>query len=119
MQEDAHEYLRQLIDCMHEEIIKHSRKAGDKAEKSAEKSSLIQQVFGGTLCNMLACNKCGYKSKTYNAFQDLSLEIGGGISSLPQALAAFTKGEVLSKGNEWTCGGCKKKVQVRQAEQRV
>ncbi|RYY82578.1 hypothetical protein EON63_12995 [archaeon] len=71
LQEDAHEYLRQLIDCMHEEIIKHNRKINsDKSvDKSVEKSSLIQQIFGGTLCNMLACNKCGYKSKTYNSFQ--------------------------------------------------
>lgn len=78
-QEDAHEYLRQLLDCMHEEILKANQiKTSDG--KIAE-TTLISRVFGGYLRNELKCSKCAYSSKTYNHFQDLSLEITGAISS--------------------------------------
>jgi ubiquitin carboxyl-terminal hydrolase 36/42 len=78
-QEDAHEYLRQLLDCMHEEILKANNvKISDG--KVAE-TTLISRVFGGSLRNELKCLSCRFSSKTYNHFQDLSLEISGGISS--------------------------------------
>lgn len=78
-QEDAHEYLRQLLDCMHEEILKANNvKTSDG--KVAE-TTLISRVFGGSLRNELKCLSCRFSSKTYNHFQDLSLEISGGISS--------------------------------------
>lgn len=78
-QEDAHEYLRQLLDCMHEEILKANHiKTSDG--KIAE-TTLISQVFGGYLQNELKCPLCRYSSKTFNHFQDLSLEICGGITS--------------------------------------
>ena len=108
-QEDAHEYLRQLLDCMHEEILKaNGRKLSDG--KIAE-TTLICRVFGGYLCNELSCSQCSYSSKTFNLFQDLSLEVSGGISSVAGALKAFIKPEKLSSGNEWKCDGCSKKVQ--------
>ena len=78
-QEDAHEYLRQLLDCMHEEILK-SRNIKTCDGKIAE-TTLISRVFGGYLLSELQCSKCKYSSKTYNHFQDLSLEVSGGISS--------------------------------------
>lgn len=78
-QEDAHEYLRHLLDCMHEEILKvNNVKISDG--KVAE-TTLISRVFGGSLRNELKCLSCRFSSKTYNHFQDLSLEISGGISS--------------------------------------
>lgn len=78
-QEDAHEYLRQLLDCMHEEILKANNvKTSDG--KIAE-TTLISRVFGGYLCSELKCPKCAYSSQSYNHFQDLSLEVSGGISS--------------------------------------
>jgi ubiquitin carboxyl-terminal hydrolase 36/42 len=108
-QEDAHEYLRQLIDCMHEEILKaNGVKLGDKRAET----TLINRVFGGKLQNALVCPKCAYSSKTFNDYQDLSLEITGGISSVSESLKAFTRSEVLGRGNEWSCEGCKRKVQA-------
>lgn len=78
-QEDAHEYLRQLLDCMHEEILKANNiKSSDG--KVAE-TTLISRVFGGYIRNELKCLSCNYSSKTYNHFQDLSLEVSGSINS--------------------------------------
>ena len=109
-QEDAHEYLRQLLDCMHEEVLKaHNLKTSDG--KIAE-TSMISRVFGGYLCNTLTCTQCKYISKTYNHFQDLSLDIGHGVKSIAGAIDIFTKPEFLTAGNEWKCEKCKMKVKV-------
>lgn len=116
-QEDAHEYLRQLLDTMHEEVLKANRlKISDG--KPAE-TSFISRVFGGYLCNTLTCSQCGYASKTYNHFLDLSLEIQKGVQSIQDAIQQFTKPEQLSHGNEWSCDGCKRKVKVRQCRDGV
>lgn len=109
-QEDAHEYLRQLLDCMHEEILKaHNIKTSDG--KIAE-TTFISRVFGGYLRNELKCSVCTFSSKTYNHFLDLSLEVTGGVSDVTSALKAFIKIEKLSSGNEWFCDQCKKKVKA-------
>lgn len=109
-QEDAHEFLRLLLDCMHEELLKlNSVKLSDG--KIAE-TTFISRIFGGYLCNRLSCSKCNYSSKTYNHFQDLSLDVGGGIKSVSDSIHSFIKPEKLSSGNEWLCDGCKNKVQA-------
>lgn len=109
-QEDAHEYLRQLLDCMHEDILK-SRGLKASSGKVAE-TTLISRVFGGYLCNELKCSSCQYSSKTYNHFQDISLDVFHGIKSVDDAVSSFIRPERLGSGNEWLCGGCNKKVQV-------
>jgi ubiquitin carboxyl-terminal hydrolase 36/42 len=110
-QEDAHEYLRQLLDFMHEEVLKAN---GIKiSQGKIAETTVFSRTFGGELCNKLSCSRCGYSSETFNHFQDLSLEINAGISSVKDAIASFTKPEFLSHGNEWNCSGCKTKVKVR------
>ena len=109
-QEDAHEYLRQLLDCMHEDILK-SKGLKISSGKITE-TTLISRIFGGYLRNELTCSSCKYSSKTYNHFQDLSLDVVNGIKSINAAINAFTRPEILGTGNEWKCDGCHKKVQV-------
>jgi len=107
-QEDAHEYLRHLVDCMHEEMLKaHKVKLADG--KIAE-TTFISRVFGGNLCSELRCPKCPYVSRTFNYFQDLSLDVTSGISSVESSLKLFSKTEQLTVGNEWKCDGCKRRV---------
>jgi ubiquitin carboxyl-terminal hydrolase 36/42 len=110
-QEDAHEYMRQLIDTMNEEILKsHNLKLSDG---KITQTTMISRVFGGNLCNILSCPKCSYQSKTFNHFQDLSLDINKqGINSVDAAIKSFTTVEYLSQGNEWKCEKCKQKVKV-------
>lgn len=109
-QEDAHEYLVQLLDCMHEEILKaNSVKLSDG--RIAE-TTVISRIFGGYLCNELRCPSCKFCSKTYNHYQSLSLDVNSGISSINSALHAFLKPEQLTSGNEWKCEGCNKKVKA-------
>jgi ubiquitin carboxyl-terminal hydrolase 36/42 len=109
-QEDAHEYLRKLIDCFHEEFLKLLGVVSK--DPTVLETSMIFQIFGGTLRNELLCPRCQYSSRTYNSFLDLSLELTKGVTSVRAALQAFTQPERLSSGNEWNCDGCKQKVQV-------
>lgn len=118
-QEDAHEYLRTLIDTMNNDILKVNRLPifGGQTTPSPGSiniydTTLISRIFTGKLCNILSCNKCKYRSKTWNSFQDISLNIGARIQSINDAIDLFTKSEQLERGNEWFCDGCKKKVLV-------
>lgn len=109
-QEDAHEYLRQLLDVMHEEVLKaNGLKTSDG--KKAE-TTFISRIFGGHLSNTLTCSKCQFVSETRNHFLDLSLEIRQNVTSVEAALAAFTKQEQLSAGNEWKCEKCLQRVRA-------
>jgi ubiquitin carboxyl-terminal hydrolase 36/42 len=109
-QEDAHEYMRQLLDYMNEEILKGNNLKPSNG-KIAE-TSFISRVFGGYLCNTLKCPNCSFCSKTYNHFQDLSLDLKQGINSVEDAIRYFTKSEQLTNGNEWKCEKCSKKVRA-------
>lgn len=110
-QEDAHEYLRQLIDCMHEEQLKAGHMKFSTHGKLCE-TTLMSRLFGGYFRNELRCSCCGYVSRTYNQFLDLSLEVMKNVSSVTDALNGFQRKEVLGKGNEWKCEKCNKKVQA-------
>ncbi len=109
-QEDAHEYLITLLDCLKEEILKVN--GVRLCDGEIADSTYISRIFGGSYCNQLKCTKCKYKSITYNNFLDLSLNVGGGINSIKAGIDSFCKEERLSSGNEWKCDGCKKKVQA-------
>jgi len=95
---------------MHEEILKANRIRTSDGKIS--ETSLICRIFGGYLQNHLKCPQCPYSSRTYNHFQDLSLEISGQINSVEEALSEYSRPEKLGTGNEWACEGCKKRVLV-------
>jgi ubiquitin carboxyl-terminal hydrolase 36/42 len=109
-QEDAHEYMRQLLDYMNEEILKGNNLKPSNG-KIAE-TTFISRVFGGYLCNTLKCPNCLFCSKTFNHFQDLSLDLKQGINNIDEAIKHFTKSEQLTNGNEWKCEKCLKKVKA-------
>lgn len=110
-QEDAHEFLRYFLDSMHEEMLRANGLKSSSSDKIVN-TTLIGRVFGGYLRNEMCCSVCAHKSRTYNAFQDLSLDITASRNSLNECIKAFTRPETLGKGNEWMCEKCKRKVQV-------
>jgi hypothetical protein len=54
-QEDAHEYLRQLLDTMHEEVLKANRVK--LSDGKVSETTFVGRVFGGDLCNELRCKQ--------------------------------------------------------------
>ena len=117
-QEDAHELLVHLLDQMHEGEL---NAAGINPQASGwrdrlplprlDETTFIHRIFGGYLRSQLKCNKCGYKSNTYDPFLDLALEVSKKhIDSLSSAFREFTQKETLDSNNRWKCSGCKKNV---------
>ncbi|KIY71385.1 cysteine proteinase [Cylindrobasidium torrendii FP15055 ss-10] len=86
-QQDAHEFMRILLDAMRMEefdVIK-KRQPPQPTKKQRHKTSveddeeklisLSDMLFGGKLTSILVCQKCKHVSQTYEDFNDLSLSI--------------------------------------------
>ncbi|KAF7311801.1 USP domain-containing protein [Mycena indigotica] len=89
-QQDAHEFLRILLDAMGMEELDAIKKTAPPQPQSISKRrrrvsvpkpaddapmSLADMIFGGKLASILVCQKCKHVSHTYEAFNDLSLSI--------------------------------------------
>mmetsp|Transcript_20227 Transcript_20227/g.48637 ORF Transcript_20227/g.48637 Transcript_20227/m.48637 type:complete len:678 (-) Transcript_20227:164-2197(-) len=117
-QEDAHELLVHLLDAMQEGEL---AAAGIDPNRSGwrdrlpiprlDETTFVHRIFGGYFRSQLGCNKCGYKSNTYDPFLDIALEVSKShITSLMSAFKEFTRRETLDSDNRWKCAGCKKRV---------
>ena len=91
-QQDAQEFLRFLLDGMHNELNRVSKKPKyktidcDKEPIDVQSeiwfnyfrerdNSIITDLFEGQLCSSIQCMKCGYQSLSFDSFMDLSLSI--------------------------------------------
>ncbi|EGC40545.1 hypothetical protein DICPUDRAFT_96224 [Dictyostelium purpureum] len=66
-QQDSHELLRYLLDGLISEEQNTTQRRKDP--------TYIDKIFGGQLISIITCFHCGYVSKTYEPFLDLSLPI--------------------------------------------
>ncbi|XP_074703590.1 ubiquitin carboxyl-terminal hydrolase 36-like [Strix aluco] len=104
-QEDAHEFLRYTIDAMQKACL--SRCA--KLDHQSQATTLVHQIFGGSLRSRVKCVECEAVSDTYEPYLDMALEIGQS-SNIRQALEQFVKLELLVGDNAYSCAQCKQKV---------
>ncbi|CAI5465316.1 unnamed protein product [Closterium sp. Yama58-4] len=115
-QEDAHEYMRCLLDALHRCCLPPKRasasgSAADPAFAPRLMNTFVHRTFGGYLCSQVQCTVCGYCSRTYDPFLDLSLEIVR-ADSVTKALHRFTSEEALDGANKYKCSKCRKKVRA-------
>ncbi|KAI9460768.1 peptidase C19, ubiquitin carboxyl-terminal hydrolase 2 [Boletus coccyginus] len=68
-QQDAHEFLCQLLDAIRMEESDPPTPADDQP------LSFVDMLFGGKLASILVCQACKHVSHTYEDFSDLSLSI--------------------------------------------
>ncbi|XP_044762795.1 ubiquitin carboxyl-terminal hydrolase 8-like isoform X2 [Coccinella septempunctata] len=128
-QQDAQEFLRYLLEGLHEDVNRVKEKPkpihteiDDKLndlEKSAESwnrylrmdNSRIVDIFVGQLKSTLKCTFCGHCSVTFDPFWDLSLPIPmrTGQLRLSQCLESFTREETLDGDEKPTCSKCKER----------
>ncbi|KNA03785.1 hypothetical protein SOVF_205740 [Spinacia oleracea] len=104
-EEDAHEFLRYAIDTMQSICL---QEAGVNSSVSLhEETTLLGLTFGGYLRSKIKCARCHVKSEKHERMMDLTVEIGGDIETLEDALRQFTGTELLDGENKYHCGRCK------------
>nr|XP_049702253.1 ubiquitin carboxyl-terminal hydrolase 3 isoform X1 [Helicoverpa armigera] len=114
-QQDAHEFLRYMLDRLHTEL---QQLLPDRADGGcvprAPSASIVTAVFGGTLQSEVRCLACGTESKKFDPFLDLSLELPEiGRHEAPVALSdclsSFVQVEELADTERYFCSSCKSK----------
>jgi len=122
-QQDAHEFLRYMLDRLHTELLNvltfpeaQSSVLGPKG-----RSTIVTYIFGGLLQNEVNCLICGTESKKHDPFLDLSLDIpqqcvsrnGNKEDQLPcnlqDCLSSFTELEELAETELYYCSSCRLK----------
>ncbi|GAB4849247.1 Ubiquitin carboxyl-terminal hydrolase 25 [Ancistrocladus abbreviatus] len=117
-QEDAHEFLRYVIDACHNTCLKlkklqqQRRKAGNGGEEGSNGNTIVKEIFGGALQSQVKCLSCGAESNKVDEIMDISLDILHG-SSLKEAMQKFFQPEILDGSNKYNCEKCKKLVRAR------
>ncbi|XP_075919848.1 uncharacterized protein LOC142922793 isoform X3 [Petromyzon marinus] len=97
-QEDAHEFLRYVVDAMQASCLHgHS-----ELDRYTEATTLIYQIFGGYLRSRVECMQCCNHSDTYDTCLDIALHINNS-SDLVEAFEEFFNKETL---DEYTCRMC-------------
>lgn len=123
-QQDAQEFLRYLINGVHEESNQASRRtrrsgpprAPETANEAwsqyrdiVDDSPLVDLVVG-QLCSTIVCGQCQNKSYCWDPFWDLSLPLVRGRYSLKlsDVLEEFTAKETLDSDERPICSHCKR-----------
>ncbi|CAF4956964.1 unnamed protein product [Pieris macdunnoughi] len=125
-QQDAQEFLRYLLEGLHEDVNRVTIKPKpilteiddslSDAAKAAEawnrylrmEDSRVGDIFVGQLKSTLRCTYCKHDSVTFDPFWDLSLPIPSrtGNLKLQQCLQHFVKEEELDGDEKPTCSKC-------------
>ncbi|XP_010570562.1 PREDICTED: ubiquitin carboxyl-terminal hydrolase 3 [Haliaeetus leucocephalus] len=135
-QQDAHEFMRYLLDHLHLElqggfngvsrsvILQENSSLSSASNKCCINgaSTVVTAIFGGILQNEVNCLICGTESRKFDPFLDLSLDIpsqfrnkrtknqeSGPMCTLRDCLRSFTDLEELDETELYMCHKCKKK----------
>lgn len=106
-QEDAHEFLRYLMEAMEKAYLSRFPKSSQLDQYSKE-TTPINQILGGYLKTSVRCLACGHVSVTFSHFEDLLLDIRK-ANTLEEALDLYFARERLEDMG-YKCESCKKKV---------
>lgn len=134
--QDSQELLLFLMDGLHEDLNKADKRRGYKEEdidhlddvSAAElawskhkllNESVIVALFQGQFKSTVQCMSCQHKSRTFETFMYLTLEMTPSSKcSLQDCLKLFSKEERLTDSNRFYCRHCKthrdaiKKMQI-------
>lgn len=116
-QEDAHEFLRYIIDhmwkaCLSNLNINQGYNKTNNLDPRIKETTVINHIFGGYHRSQVLCLSCNSKSNTFDFFMDFILDIRN-AKSLEDALKKFTQSETLENENAYKCFTCRQKVTAR------
>ncbi|XP_034481198.1 ubiquitin carboxyl-terminal hydrolase 36 isoform X2 [Drosophila innubila] len=106
-QEDAHEFLRFLVEAMEKAYLMRFRNYKE-LDQLVKETTPLNQIFGGYLRSEVRCLSCNHVSITFQHFQDLLLDIRK-ADTLEEAFDGYFSRERLEDMG-YKCEGCKKKV---------
>lgn len=106
-QEDAHEFLRYLMEVMEKAYLSRIPK-GSQLDQYSKETTPINQILGGYFKTSVRCLSCGHESVTFQHFEDLLLDIRK-ANTLEEALDLYFARERLEDMG-YKCESCKKKV---------
>jgi len=132
-QQDAHEFLRYMLDRLHTELLlllpgKFRNDRIDEVMRGAplsKSNSIVTSVFGGTLQSVVTCMSCRSTSKKLDPFLDLSVDIpqhftgpvrkckdrdsGTWNCHIHDCLQKFMETEELTDSERFFCNTCRSK----------
>ncbi|GMP53311.1 hypothetical protein CsSME_00018802 [Camellia sinensis var. sinensis] len=116
-QEDAHEFLRYVIDACHNTCLRlkklqQRRKGGGGDDEGFGGGTVVKEIFGGALQSQVKCLNCGAESNKVDEIMDISLDVLHS-TSLKESMQKFFQAEVLDGNNKYKCENCKKLVTAR------
>lgn len=106
-QEDAHEFLRYLVEAMERAYIQRFSNL-DNLDPRSKETTPLNQILGGYLRSAVRCLQCGHVSTTVQHFQDLLLDIRK-AGTLDDALTSYFACERLDD-LAYRCESCRRKV---------
>ncbi|KAF8024204.1 hypothetical protein BT93_F1411 [Corymbia citriodora subsp. variegata] len=121
-QEDAHEFLRYVIDACHNTCLRLKKLRQQQQQQQQQQrngidppncgDTIVKEIFGGALQSQVKCLSCGVESNKVDDIMDISLDVLQS-SSIKEALHKFFQPEVLDGNNKYKCENCKKLVVAR------
>lgn len=106
-QEDAHEFLRYLVEAMEKAYLLRIKNSKE-FDQFTKETTPLNQILGGYLKSSVRCLACGHVSVTFQHFEDLLLDIRK-VNSIEEALETHFACERLEDMG-YKCEACKKKV---------
>lgn len=106
-QEDAHEFLRYLVEAMEKAYLSRFKNHAQFDTRTKE-TTPMNQILGGYLRSTVRCLVCGHVSTTFQHFQDLLLDIRK-VQTLDEAMDGYFSRERLDD-DSYHCESCQKKV---------